>query len=133
MARGAAINPTEGCDRANRATTGAAALPWGSLHQLFGAIRNMNSGNLISATAGSPSSELSRSWESGDHPPGHALVSQSVRGAGGAARAQTSTPPLPRSRSVRPAPGACMAGLAINKSSSGFSDLAPSILHYNWF
>jgi hypothetical protein len=38
----------------------APALPWDSLHQLLGAMENMNSGNLFSAAARSPSSELSR-------------------------------------------------------------------------
>jgi hypothetical protein len=56
----------------------------------------MNSGNLISATAGYPSSELSRSRESGDHPPEHAhwSVSQSVRQSGiqGGQRGPTPAP-----------------------------------------
>jgi hypothetical protein len=47
MARSAAINPTEGCDRAT-----TAALPWDSLHQLFGTMGYMNSGNLVSGAAG---------------------------------------------------------------------------------
>jgi hypothetical protein len=109
MARGAAIDPTEGRDRV---TERPPALPWDSLHQLFGTMGNMNSGNLVSAAAGSPSSELSRSRKSGDHPPGHALASQSVRGTwGGGGRGPT---PAPRPSGVRGAPAQLEQG---NKSS----------------
>jgi hypothetical protein len=91
MAKGAAINPTR--DVIGQSIEQPPALPWDSLHQLFGTMGNMNSGNLISAAAGSPSSELSRSRESGDHPPGYALASPSVRGTGGGeARPPTGTP-----------------------------------------
>jgi hypothetical protein len=69
MARDAAINPTEGCDSTESVIERPPALPWDSLHQLFRAMGDMNSGNLISAAAGSPSSELSGSRGSGGPPP----------------------------------------------------------------
>jgi hypothetical protein len=57
------------------------ALPWDSLHQLFGTMGKKNSGNLTSATA-------RYCWVSvvgnrGDHhPPGYARASQSVGDTG---------------------------------------------------
>jgi hypothetical protein len=96
MARGAAINPTG--DVIERPP----ALPWDSLHQLFGIMGNMNSGNLISAAAGSPSSELSRSRESesgigGTTPPDmHWSVSQL-----GTQRGQRGPTPPPHPSVVR--------------------------------
>jgi hypothetical protein len=89
----------------------APALPWDSLHQLFGTMGNTNSGNLVSAAAGFPSSELSRrSRESGGPGPARPAppricTGQSVSWGyrGGAAQAHTGPPPARRSRGVRPA------------------------------
>jgi hypothetical protein len=64
MAEDGATNPTEECDRA----TTAQALPWTVYTSCLEPMGYMNSGNLISATARSPSSELSRSQESGGPP-----------------------------------------------------------------
>jgi hypothetical protein len=120
------------CDKSNRqrdVIERPPALPWDSLQclqqQLFGTMGNTNSGNLVRAAAGSPSSELSRSRES-TPPPGHALVSQSVRGTRGAARAHTAPPNHPetrRPRGVRPAPGARKARQG---KASGFGAPPPS-------
>jgi hypothetical protein len=66
------------------------------LHQLFETMENMNSGNLISAAAGSPSSELSGSRESGATPPDmHWPASQPVgdTGGGSAGPHRAPTPP----------------------------------------
>jgi hypothetical protein len=108
------LNPTEGGDRA---TTGAAVGRGTAyiIHQLFGTMGNMNSGNLVSAAAGSPSSELSRSRESGGPAPPRICTGQfqsvswvyRYRGGGGSGQRKP-TPglhPPRRSRSVRPAPG----------------------------
>jgi hypothetical protein len=72
------------------------ALPWDSLHQLFGTMGNMNSGHLISAAAGLRRRNSAGVGNRGGHHPGYALASPaSVRDTPGGGQFGPTPPPRP--------------------------------------